>query len=104
MFNRLAILVLLGASLVCAKNYTFTVFEPSQIGKVQVKAGDYTLKVDGTQVVLMDPKGKQIDTPAKVETVDKKFRGTGAAISKDEGGTHVNWVGLGGSNTRVVFE
>ena len=104
MLQRIAMLALLGVSLASAKTYTFTVTEPSKAGQVQLKPGEYNLKVDGSQVVLMDNVGHRIDATAKVETADHKFDSTTISTSKADGTDRIRWIELGGSKNRVVFE
>jgi hypothetical protein len=104
MLKRVAILALLGVSLASAKTYTFTVADPAQAGKVQLKPGEYSLKLDGSQVVLMDTSGRRIDTTAKVESADRKFDQTVVSFSKVDGTNRIQAIQLGGSKTRVVFQ
>ena len=104
MLKRVAILALLGVSLASAKTYTFTVSDPTQAGSAQLKAGEYRLKVDGSQVVLMDNTGHQIDVIAKVEAADQKFDQTSVSTSKADGTNRIQSIQLGGSNNRVVFQ
>jgi hypothetical protein len=104
MLKRVAILALLGVSLASAKTYTFTVADPAQAGEVQLKPGEYSLKLDGSQVVLMDRAGRRIDTTAKVESADRKFDQTVISISKVDGTNRIQAIQLGGSKNRVVFQ
>ena len=104
MLKRIAILALLGVSLASAKTYTFAVTDSAQAGKVQLKAGEYSLKLEGSQVVLLDRNGRRIDAIAKVETADRKFDVTSVTISKIDGANRIQWIGLGGSKNKVVFE
>ena len=104
MLKRVAILALLGVSLASAKTYTFTVTDPAQAGKVQLKPGEYSLKLDGSQVVLMDRDGRRIDTTAKVESADRKFDQTAISSSKADGTNRIEAIQLGGSKYRVVFQ
>ena len=104
MFKRLAIVALMSVVLASAKTYTFTISEPATAGSAQLKPGEYKLKLDGTQVVLIDNGGKQIDTTAKVETADRKFNQTSISISTADGSNRIISIELGGSTNRVVFE
>jgi hypothetical protein len=107
MFKRialLALLVLLGLSLASAKTYTFTVDDPIQAGSVQLKPGDYSLKVDGAQIELMDNAGHRIDVTATVEAADQKFDHTAVFFSSADGTNRLQSIQLGGSKTRVVFQ
>jgi hypothetical protein len=102
--KKFATLALFGASLLSAKTYTFTVTTPSQAGSVQLKPGEYKLKVDGSQAVLMDGRGHQLNATTKVETTDHKFNQTSILSSTTDGTNRINWVELGGSKDKVDFE
>jgi len=104
MFKRLTIVALLSVLLASAKSYTFNISDPVTAGSAQLKPGEYTLKLDGTQVVLIDNTGKRIDTTAKVETADRKFNETSIVISKADGANRIVSIQLGGSTNRVLFE
>jgi hypothetical protein len=97
-------LALLGVSLASAKTYTFTVPEPSHAGQVQLKPGDYNLKVDGSQAVLMDGAGHRIDATVKIETADRKFDATTIYRSKADGTDRIRYIELGGTRNKAVFE
>ena len=104
MLKRLAIVALLGVALISAKTFTFSIAEPTQAGKVQLKPGQYSLKVEGEQVQLLDKSGRQIDASAKVQTADRKFDQTAVATTKADGASRLESVQLGGSNFKVVFD
>ena len=104
MFKRFAIFALVCVSVVSAKTYNFTVTIAAQAGNTQLKPGDYSLKVDGTQVVLKDNAGHRIDIGATLEAADQKFNETAVVISNADGTNRIQWIQLGGSNTRLMFE
>jgi hypothetical protein len=104
MLKRVAILALLGVSLGSAKTDTFTVSDPTQAGSAQLKPGEYKLKVDGSQAVLMDNAGHRIDVSVKIEAADQKFNQTSVSISKAVGTNRIQSIQLGGSNSRVGFQ
>ena len=104
MFKRIAIFALVCVSVVSAKTYNFKVTLASQVGNTQLKPGDYSLKVDGTQVVLKDYAGHRIDISTTLETADQKFNETAVVIANADGTNRIQWIQLGGSNTRVMFE
>jgi hypothetical protein len=108
MIKRIVMLALVCVLIISAKtsgkSYSFNVKEPSVVGSVSLKAGDYRLKLDGTQVVLTDKDGKVIDTNAKLETAEHKFDQT-AILSRDSDGSHrIVSIQLGGTSYSVVFE
>jgi hypothetical protein len=104
MFKRFAILALVCVSVVSAKTYNFTVTITAQAGNTQLKPGEYSVKVDGTQIVLKDNSGHRIDVAATLETAGQKFNETAVVITLAEGTNRIEWIQLGGSNTRVMFE
>ena len=104
MLRRVAVLLVAAGLIVSAKTYSFSVDRTTQIGTTELKPGEYKVKVDGTQVVLIDRAGHQIETTAKVEPADHKFMATAVTISTQDGGAKILAIELGGSTTKVVFE
>jgi hypothetical protein len=104
MFKRLAMLALLSVLVLSAKTYTFNISDNATIANVQLKPGEYHVKLAGSQVVLTDQAGNQIDATPKVETADHKFDHTAVIYSTADGTNRILSVELGGSSNRVVFE
>ncbi len=104
MLKRITLLALVAVSLACAKSYTILVSEPTQAGSAQLKPGEYTVKVDGMQVILKDSSGNRIDVAATVEPADQKFSYTAVVISRPDGKSRIEAVNLGGSKNKVVFQ
>lgn len=104
MFNRLAIIALLGVSLCSAKSFPFNLADISQAGSVKLKPGEYAVKVDGDKVTLVDHSGHAIETNAKLETADHKFAYTEVAISSAGGTNRIESITLAGSKNKVVFQ
>jgi len=104
MFNRIAVLLLVAVSFASAKTYTFGVSSTAQVGTAELKPGDYKLKVEGTQAVLMDRTGRQIEATAQVESRDRKYSQTAVTSSTESGITRIRSIELGGSNYKVVFQ
>jgi hypothetical protein len=69
-----------------------------------LNAGDYKVKVDGDNVVLKDSQGHDIAAKAKIESSDKPFQATEVSTSQSNGMPHIEWIGLGGSKSKIVFE
>jgi len=103
MLKRILMLVLLSASLICAKTYDLALSESAQAGNTLLKPGEYHLKVDGSQVVLTDNGGRRIEVTAAVEPTEDKFEQTRLSIWKENGTNRIQWVQLGGSKMKVVF-
>ena len=104
MFKRIAIIALVAVSLASAKSYSFTVYDRSQAGAVQLKPGYYHIKLDGSDVVITDNEGRRIDVSAKVEQADQKFSQTAVFTSNAEGAPRIEAIELGGSTIRIVFQ
>jgi hypothetical protein len=104
MLKRFAMFALLTVALFGAKTYSFRVAAPTQAGKVQLQAGDYSLKLDGSQVVLMDKAGARIDATAKVETNNETFKETSVSVSEKAGTKRIDYIQLRGTKNKVVFE
>ena len=104
MLKRVMLLALLAVCLASAKNYNFIISEPTYAGSAQLKPGVYTVKVDGSQVVLINSEGQRMDEAAKVEATDQKYDDTSVLISKTDGTCRIESVRLGGARNQVVFE
>jgi hypothetical protein len=104
MSKRIAILMLVCAVLVSAKTFTFTLSSTTQAGAVQLKPGQYKIKLNGPEVVLTDQYGHQIETAAKIENSDRKFPQTAVMVSNEDGGSRIVLIELGSTNSKVVFQ
>jgi hypothetical protein len=104
MLKRMAVLALLGVGLLSAKTYTLTVSRPMQAGTAQLKSGAYKINVNGSNAVLMDRKGNPIAVTAKVETTGHKYDWTEIYSRQTDRGRQLQWVELGGTKDRVVFQ
>lgn len=106
MLKRFALvaIALLGVSFASAKTYTFKVSDACKAGPVQLQPGEYKLKLEGSKVVLIDPKGRTIEAPAKVEDAGQKFSYTSVATSKAEGENRLEWIGLAGTRNKIIFQ
>ena len=104
MLKRIAVLALVVVCLASAKTYTFTVTEPTQAGSVQLTAGVYNVKLEGSQVALTDSDGHRIDVTAKIETTGQKFDRTAVWTLKTDGINRIEMLQLGNTNIRVVFQ
>ena len=104
MFKRLLVIAALSVLVVAAKNYSFSIGDQAKAGTASLKPGEYSIKVDGEQVVLTDKSGNRIDTTAKLETADRKFEHTAIATTDAEGAKRIVWVEIGGTKCKLVFE
>ncbi len=82
-----------------ASSYRVTLFQPSNFGGTELKAGEYKLEVKDNKAVVKDGK-KMVEADVKVETADQKFSAT--TVRYLENGK-IQEIRLGGTNTRLVF-
>ena len=109
MFKRLAVIallfgVLLASAKTGAKTYTFSISDKAVAGNTELKPGEYHVRVDGSQVVVTDQYGKQLDITGTVETADHKFDVTSALCTMGDGTYRLVSVELGGSTDKIVFQ
>ena len=104
MLTRLLLVALLAVGLASAKTYSFSLSNTSQAGSTTLKAGDYHVKVDGSNVILKDADGHDVAAKAKIETSEKPFTATEVSTSQSNGMPHIEWIGLAGSKSKIVFE
>ncbi len=96
-------LMLSGLGTASAKSYNVTIPAPSMAGATELKAGEYKLKVEGSQAVFTDvPSGKSISVPVKVENSDKKYSYTLLETEDQNGMNIIRAIDLEGSNTRLT--
>lgn len=101
---RLVLIALLAAGFASAKTYTFTLSDATQAGSTKLNPGAYKLKVDGSKVMLKDSTGHNVAANAKVETAKEPYRNTEVSVTRSNGGSKLEWIGLAGSHSRVIFE
>ena len=99
-----SVLALSVAGLASAKSYFFTLTGPAVAGTNQLKAGEYEVKVQGSDVVLTDEvHGKSITIPVTVEQNGKKFADTEVETTTKNGTDNIHSIALGGSTTKIVL-
>ena len=85
------------------KTYNVTLSKAAKVGSLQLVAGNYELKVDGSNAVFTDAKRHSFSTAVKVENGSKKFAYT-AVDSTETGDVElVHSITLGGSATKIEF-
>jgi len=104
MLSRIALIVLLGATLASAKSYEFTLTSTTKAGATTLNAGQYTIKLEGSKIILKDSDGRDVTAPAKIETGTQEFRDTEVSVSQAKGNNRIEWIGLAGSKSKVIFE
>jgi hypothetical protein len=87
-----------------AKSYDIRLDSPAMAGSTELKAGDYKLKVEGSQAVFTDVQSSKSWTAAvKVATGDRKFGDTVVESTQQGEMAHINAIDLAGSNTKLEF-
>src|SRR5215813_9841421 len=97
-------LALASLSIASAKSYDIVLTSPVSAGNTQLKAGEYSLKVEGEQAVFTDVEtGKKFTAPVKLENGSKKFELTAVGTTNQNGSDRIQTIELGGSSTELVF-
>jgi hypothetical protein len=97
-------LALSSISLLSAKSYDIILSSPAQAGSLHLAAGEYTVKVQGTNAVFTKvDSGKKVTAPVKVEKTGKKFDYTAVESTNVNGTEQVKGIELGGSTTLLQF-
>ncbi len=103
-FVLAGVLAISTLSLASAKTYEITLSSASKAGNVELKAGQYRLKVDGTNATFINMEtAKPLSTTVKVVNTDKKFDTTTVDASKEGGTDVIKDIELGGSKTKIEF-
>jgi hypothetical protein len=107
MKNRILLvgaLTLASLSLASAKTYDIILTQASKAGNVQLAAGEYHLKIQGSNAVFTNlDNNKSFTVPVKVENAEKKFDQTAVDTNDANGSTTVQSIELGGSTTKLGF-
>jgi len=100
----LGVLAMSILSIASAKSYTITFASPTMVGSSQLAAGDYTLKVDGSNAVFTNvDSNKSVTAPVKIENVAKKYNVTSVETTMNGDAQHIDDIQLGGSTTKLNF-
>lgn len=87
-----------------SKSYDLTFSSITKVGNVQLKAGDYTVKVNGDNAIFTQVEtSKQFTVPVKIQTVDKKYDDTHVNAVKEGEVETVKEIELGGSKNKLEF-
>jgi hypothetical protein len=98
------ILALCSLTIALAKNYELTLSSTTKVGNIELKPGQYTLKVQGDKAIFtFVDTAKQFTTNVKVEATDQKFDTTRVDANKNGNVDVVKDIELGGSKTRLQF-
>jgi len=99
-------LVLIGtlalAGIASAKSYDIILSAPAKAGGVQLAAGEYSLKVQGSNAVFTNVEtGKSFTAAVKPEDAGKKFAATAVDCNTKDGADRITSIELGGSSTKL---
>lgn len=94
-----------GLSIASAKTYHVVVPDHAEMAGAKLRAGDYSVKIDGTKAILIgDEDNKKIEANGAVQTAEKKFAETTLEVVKGSDGiNHITAIDLGGTTTRLTF-
>jgi hypothetical protein len=88
-----------------AKSYDIRLDNTTTVGSTQLKAGQYRVKVNGSQAVFMDANSSKSYTAAvKTGTSTTKFDQTTVQTTSQNGVDNLKEIDLGGSTTKLEFE
>ena len=97
-------LAIASLSLASAKTYEISLSGPTKAGSVNLKAGQYRVKVDGNNATFFGVDGgKPATTSVKVVNGDKKFETTTVDANKEGNTEVIKDIELGGSKTKLEF-
>jgi hypothetical protein len=98
------VLSLASLSIVSAKSYEIVLSATTKVGAVELKPGQYTLKVQGTNAIFTSVDTyKSYTTPVKVQNSDTKFDSTKVQSAKQGETDQIQEIDLGGSKTKLGF-
>ncbi len=87
-----------------AKTFDVILTAPAMAGDTELKPGDYTLKVNGSQATFTDQNTfKSFTVPVKVANGPAKFDHTMVETTNQNGMDNINSIDLAGSSTKLEF-
>lgn len=93
-----------GLSVAAAKSFDVTFTSPAVLGSMEVPAGQYQLKLDGSKVTLINSNGKKMEADATVQAMPTKFSETTVQSKHVDGKDLVDEIQLGGTKTALDFK
>jgi hypothetical protein len=93
-------LALTGMALAATKTYTINLLQPSKVGTMELKAGEYQVKVvDGTKAIFKNGKVHG-ETAVQIQDGDQKFSDTSVRLGEAR---QIREIRIGGTRTKLVF-
>jgi hypothetical protein len=91
------------AGIASAKSYDFTLGAPVKVGKSQLPAGQYQVKVVGGNFAVFTnlDNGRKYLTSVKVQDFGTKFDQTAVELKTKDGAEQITGVELEGSNSMI---
>jgi len=103
-FLAIGLLAVSSLSVLSAKTFEIILSTATKAGSVQLKPGQYKLKVEGDKATFTDVNSaKSFTTPVKVQEGDKKFNDTRVQSSKEGDTDKIEEIDLGGTKTKLGF-
>ena len=100
----LGVLAMSIVSIASAKSYNIAFHSRITVGTEKLAAGEYTLKVEGSNAVFTNVgSNKSVTAPVKIENGDKKFAVTSVETDGEGDAQHIIDIQLGGSTTKLEF-
>jgi hypothetical protein len=97
-------LTLSSLGIASAKSFDVVLSARAMAGNTELRAGEYKLKVEGSQAVFTDQQSsKSFAVPVKIENRDRKFDRTIVESSNQNGMDNIQTIQLGGSTTTLEF-
>jgi hypothetical protein len=97
-------LALSSLTIASAKSYNINLSAPTKAGSVVLKAGEYTVKVQGTNVVFTSEEtAKHYSVPGKIEKGSGPYRKTVIETTKKGDTDQIDEIDLGGSSDKLTF-
>lgn len=91
-------------SVASAATYKVSFVEPAVVKGKTLKTGDYQLNVKENSVVIEKSGKLQVEVPAKVENMYKKYERTRVLYHENNGKFSIQEIELGGTTTKLTFD
>jgi hypothetical protein len=90
------------AGIASAKSYDNMIIQTAKAGGLQLAAGEYSLKLQGSIAIFTNIEtGKKFVAVVKVEDAGKKFETTAVDCKNTDSGDEITSIELGGSSTKL---
>lgn len=97
-------LTLASFSMAFAKTYDIVLSNSAKVGSVELKAGEYKVKMEGSNAVFTNVQtSEKFTAPAKLENTGKKHDYTAVQSTTQNGTDHIQAIELGGSQDTLEF-